>query len=295
MPKISDHSEGNAGARKSASGLGKLLIGKFLWPRVLRSIILAYLGFMAFAWFGADNIIFAPRAASYRDTPKFLKITVKDTEKNNPEKITALSLINPQATYTVLYSHGQSEDLGDSHTLRMIDRIHQSGFNVLAYDYRGHGTSDGWVSEQNAYQDVDAAYRYLTEQLKVPPSKIIVYGRSLGGAMAIDLASKRLVAGLVVESSFTSAFRVVVPFPVLPFEKFNSVAKFAKVRCPVLIIHGDADHTIPFSHGEQLYAAAPNPKKHLWVNGAGHVDLENVADKAYDSALQNFQKLLEKY
>lgn len=250
---------------------------------------------MAFAWFGADNIIFAPRAASYRDTPKFLKIPVQDTEKNNSEKITALSLINPQATYTVLYSHGQSEDLGDSNTLRMIDRIYTSGFNVLAYDYRGHGTSDGSVSEQNAYQDVDAAYRYLTEKLKVPANKIIVYGRSLGGAMAIDLASKRSVAGLVVESSFTSAFRVIVPFPVLPFEKFNSIAKLAKISCPVLIMHGDADRTIPFSHGKQLYAAAPNPKKHLWVNGAGHVDLEDVADKAYDSALQNFQELLEKY
>jgi abhydrolase domain-containing protein 17 len=287
MPKISDHPEGSEGAKKSASGLGKLLIGTSLWPRVLRSILLAYLGFMAFAWFGADNIIFSPQVARYRDTSKFLKIPVTATEK-----ITAISLINPQATYTVLYSHGQSEDLGDSNTLRMIDRIHKSGFNVLAYDYRGHGTSDGSVSEQNAYQDVDAAYRYLTEQLKVPANKIIVYGRSLGGAMAIDLASKRPVAGLVVESSFTSAFRVVVPFPVLPFEKFNSIAKLAKIRCPVLIMHGDADGTIPFSHGQQLYAAAPNPKRHLWVHGAGHTDLEDIADKAYDSALQDFQKLL---
>jgi abhydrolase domain-containing protein 17 len=288
MPKISDHPEGSEGAKRSESGLGKLLIGKSLWPRVLRSIVLAYLGFMAFAWFGADNIIFFPRAANYRDNPKFLKIPVTANEK-----ITAISLLNPQATYTVLYSHGQSEDLGDTSTLKMLDRIHKSGFNILAYDYRGHGTSDGSVSEQNAYQDADAAYRYLTEQLKVPANKIIVYGRSLGGAMAINLASKRSVAGLVVESSFTSAFRVVVPFPVLPFEKFNSIAKIATIRCPVLIMHGDTDRTIPFSHGQQLYAAAPNPKKHLWVNGAGHTDLENVAEKAYDVALIEFSKSLE--
>jgi abhydrolase domain-containing protein 17 len=288
MPKKSDHPKGIAGARKSAFGLRKLLIGKSLWPRVLRSVILAYLGFMTFAWFGADNIIFSPQATNYRDTPKFLKIPVTATEK-----ITAISLLNPQATYTVLYSHGQSEDLGDSNTLRMIDRIHQSGFNILAYDYRGHGTSDGSVSEQNAYQDADAAYRYLTEQLKIPANKIIVYGRSLGGAMAINLASKRPVAGLVVESSFTSAFRVVVPFSVLPFEKFNSIAKIATIRCPVLIMHGDTDRTIPFSHGQQLYAAAPNPKKHLWVSGAGHTDLEDIAEKAYDIALIEFSKSLE--
>jgi abhydrolase domain-containing protein 17 len=290
MPKISDYPDGGKGAKKSIAGLGKLLIGKSLWPIVLNSIVLAYLGFMAFAWFGADNIIFSPQTTRYRDNPKFLKIPVTATEK-----ITAISLLNPQATYTVLYSHGQSEDLGDTSTLRMLDRIHQSGFNILAYDYRGHGTSDGSVSEQNAYQDVDAAYRYLTEQLKVPANKIIVYGRSLGGAMAINLAAKRPVAGLVVESSFTSAFRVVVPFPVLLFEKFNSIAKIATIRCPVLIMHGDADRTIPFSHGQQLYAAAPNPKKHLWVNGAGHTDLEKIADKAYDDALQEFQKLLEKH
>jgi abhydrolase domain-containing protein 17 len=290
MPKRSDHPKGSAGARKSAFGLGKLLIGKSLWPRVLRSIVLAYLGFMVFVWFGADKIIFSPRAANYRDTPKFLKIPVTATEK-----ITAISLLNPQATYTVLYSHGQSEDLGDTSTLRMLDRIHKSGFNILAYDYRGHGTSDGSVSEQNAYQDADAAYRYLTEQLKIPANKIIIYGRSLGGAMAIDLASNQPVAGLVVESSFTSAFRVVVPFPVLPFEKFNSIAKISTIRCPVLIMHGDADRTIPFSHGQQLYAAAPNPKKHLWVSGAGHTDLEDIAEKAYDGALQEFQKLLEEH
>jgi abhydrolase domain-containing protein 17 len=288
MPKRSDHPKGIAGARKSAFGLRKLLIGKSLWPRVLKSIVLAYLGFMAFAWFGADNIIFSPRAANYRDTPKFLKIPVTATEK-----ITAISLLNPQATYTVLYNHGQSEDLGDTSTLKMIDRIHKSGFNILAYDYRGHGTSDGSVSEQNAYQDADAAYRYLTEQRKIPANRIIVYGRSLGGAMAIDLASKQPVAGLVVESSFTSAFRVIVPFPVLPFEKFNSIAKIATIRCPVLIMHGDTDRTIPFSHGQQLYAAAPNPKKHLWVSGAGHTDLEDIAEKAYDIALIEFSKSLE--
>ena len=290
MPKIANSPDKTNGSRKSASGLGKLLTGTSFWPRVLRSIVVAYLGFMAFAWFGADRTIFAPQAAGYRDTPQFLKIPVTATEK-----ITAFSLLNPQATYTVLYSHGQSEDLGDSNTLKMIDRIHQSGFNVFAYDYRGHGTSDGLVSEQNAYQDVDAAYRYLTEQLRVPANKIIVYGRSLGGAMAIDLAAKRPVAGLVVESSFTTAFRVVVPFPVLPFEKFNSIAKLAKIRCPVLIMHGDVDRTIPFSHGQQLYTAALNPKKYFWVSGAGHTDLGDVAGKVYDGALQEFQKLLEKY
>jgi abhydrolase domain-containing protein 17 len=272
---------------ESQKSLRKPFFSKWRWSIVIRSVLFVYLGFVAFSWFLADNIIFAPPAPSYRDTNKFLKIPVTATEK-----ITAIFLSNPNASYTVLYNHGNSSDLG--HNLRMIDRIHQAGFNVLAYDYRGHGTSDGSVSEQNGYQDADAAYQYLTQQLKVPSAKIIVYGRSLGGAMAIDLAAKRPVAGLVVESSFTSAFRVIVPVPVLPFEKFHSIGKLSKVHCPILIMHGQSDHTIPFNHGQQLYAAALEPKQFLWVPGADHTDLPEIAGTDYGNALSRFQKLLEK-
>jgi abhydrolase domain-containing protein 17 len=273
---------------KSPSTLRKLLVGEFSWRRMLRSILFIYVCFMAFAWFRADSIIFAtPASSSYQDTKRFIKISV-----TADERITAIYLPNPKATYTILYSHGNASDLG--HNLGLIDRIYQAGFSVLAYDYRGHGTSDGFPSEQNAYQDVDGAYRYLTEQLQIPADKIIVQGRSLGGAMAIDVASKRPVAGLIIESSFTSAFRVLVPFPILPFEKFHSISKLPKVRCPILVLHGEADGTIPFSHGQQLYNATSNPKQHLWVPKAGHVDLNEVAGDAYGRALQDFQSLVER-
>jgi abhydrolase domain-containing protein 17 len=278
----------------SKAQLRKLLIGDFTWRRLLRSTLFVYGCFMAFAWFRADSIIFATPAPSYSDDSasqtlreqSILKIPV-----NDKEKISAMYLVNPQATYTLLYIHGNGSDLG--HNRSLIQGLHDQGFSVFAYDYRGHGTSDGSASEQNAYQDAIAAYEYLTKQLKVPAERIIVHGRSLGGASAVDLAMQKPVAGLIMESSFYSAFRVVVPVPILPFEKFHSVAKLPLVKCPVLIIHGEADKTIPIDHGRKLYEVAPQPKRFLWVPGGEHVDLADTAGAKYDRALQDFQKLIE--
>jgi abhydrolase domain-containing protein 17 len=270
----------------SKSQLRKLLIGDFTWWRLLRSSLFVYACFMAFAWFRADSIIFATPPPSYQDDESILKIPV--TQK---QRISAMYLVNPKAAYTLLYIHGNASDLG--HNRSLIQGLYDKGFSVFTYDYRGYGTSDGAVSEQNAYQDADAAYRYLTEQLKVPANRIIVHGCSLGGASAVDLAMKKPVAGLIMESSFYSAFRVVVPLPILPFEKFHSIAKLPKVRCPVLIIHGEADRTIPFSHGQKLYEVARQPKRFLWVPDGGHMSLAETAGDKYDRAFQDFQSLVE--
>jgi abhydrolase domain-containing protein 17 len=132
--------------------------------------------------------------------------------------------------------------------LPTLDRLNKWGFSVFAYDYRGYGTSDGSPSENNAYQDADVAYSYLTKELKIPPQQIIIYGQSLGGGAATELAAKHPVAGLILESTFTSAFRVVVPIPILPFDKFTNRDKLSRVRCPVLVMHGEADDVIPLQH-----------------------------------------------
>ena len=108
---------------------------------------------------------------------------------------------------------------------------------------------------------------YLTQQLRVPAKQIILYGRSVGGGPAIDLASRQKVGGLVVESSFVSAFWVLTRIPILPFDKFVNIDKIRKVRSPVLVIHGKADEVVHFWHGEQLFAAAKQPKLNFWVDG----------------------------
>ncbi|NUN66863.1 alpha/beta hydrolase (plasmid) [Pseudanabaena biceps] len=266
--------------------LRKLLIGELSWKRLLRSVLFIYTFFALYIFFRADSMIFLPQATSYQDNTDIIKIPVSDTER-----ISATYLPNAGSRYTLLYIHGNAEDLGDIRPL--LERFHNWGFSVFAYDYRGYGTSDGKPTEDNAYQDADDAYRYLTQQLKIPSEQIILYGRSVGGGSATELATRHSVAGLILESTFTSAFRVVVPFPLLPFDKFSNLDKLRKIRCPVLVMHGQADQTIPIEHGQTLYGAASEPKMSFWLAGAGHDDFTWVAGERHRQTLLSFVQLIE--
>ena len=233
----------------------------------------------------SDRMIFLPPSATYRDGAGTLRLTTADGIG-----ISAVHLVNPQAGFTILYSHGNAEDLGL--VAPFLARLREWGFSVLAYDYRGYGTSDGVPSERGAYEDVEAAYAYLTRTAGVPPQRIIAYGRSVGSGPAVDLAVRHALAGLVVESGFVSAFRVVTRIPLLPFDKFRNLAKIARVRCPVLVMHGERDDVVPIAHGRQLYRAAPEPKRSLWVETAGHNDFSLVAGDRQAQALREFAALL---
>jgi hypothetical protein len=266
--------------------LKRLLLGEFTLKRLVRSIIFIYVCFCLYVFFFADRNIFLPQPSSYQDTSDILKLTAGDRIK-----LSAVYLPNPASTYTILYTHGNAEDLGDIRPV--LQQLRDSGFSVFAYDYRGYGTSQGSPSERNAYRDIDTVYDYLTQQLRVPPQQIIAYGRSVGAGSAVDLAARKPVAGLIVESAFTTAFRVIVPVPILPFDKFPNINKIKKVKCPVLVMHGKADEVIPFSHGQKLFAAAPEPKRYLWVDEAGHNDFMWVAGDRYATTLRQFAQLLE--
>lgn len=231
-------------------------------------------------------MIFIPRPTRYQDTDEVLKVPVTPQEK-----ISALYLPNPNAAYTVLYIHGNAEDLGDVRP--RLEQLQRYGFSVFAYDYRGYGTSDGQPSEQNAYQDAKAAYTYLTQSLGVQPNRLLVLGRSLGGGSAVYLATQRPIAGIILESTFTSPFRVIVPFPIVPFDKFTNLLRLQQVNVPVLVIHGEQDQVVPIQHGRQLFAAASDPKMSLWVDRAGHSDISQVAGDQYFQALTQFQTLLK--
>jgi hypothetical protein len=270
------------------SQLKQLLIGELSWRRLVGSVLFIYGFFALYVYFRADSMIFLPQPASYQDSSHILKIPV-----TNGEKISAFYWPNRQAKYTLLYIHGNAEDLGRIEPT--LERLFQQGFSIFAYDYRGYGTSDGQPSEQAAYQDAEAAYSYLTQQLQVPPDRIILYGRSVGGGSAVELATRHSCAGLILESTFTSTFRVVVPFPLLPFDKFTNLAKIPQVRCPVLVMHGEADSIIPFQHGQRLYEAAPDPKLSLWVEGADHNDFVEVAGDRYWATLKAFEQMLEQH
>jgi fermentation-respiration switch protein FrsA (DUF1100 family) len=266
------------------------MTGRALWLSLLRMLLYLaiglYLILVLVAVFLSDRMIFQPQRSSYQDTPDILKLTTADGTR-----ISALYLPNPAATYTILFSHGNAEDLGDNR--QFFEELRRAGFAVFAYDYHGYGTSGGTPSEKTIYSDVEAAYEYLTHSLGIPAQRIISFGRSVGAGAAIDLAVRKPVAGLIVQSGFTSAFRVLTRVPLVPFDRFRNLEKIARVRCPVLIMHGQADRVIPLQHGLQLYERANQPKMRFWVEGADHNDFELVAGKRYYKALQEFSGNLE--
>lgn len=248
--------------------------------------VCVYLGLFIVAYFFPDNVIFQPQPSSYKNDGSIIKLLTP-----GDKKISAKYYSNKQAVYTILFSHGNAEDIGDIEPL--IWYLTDAGFNVLTYDYRGYGTSEGEPSEQNSYEDIESAYKYLTQELRIPPDRIILHGRSLGGGPSIDLAAREPVGGLILESTFTSAFRVVTRWRVIPFDRFENINKIGKVKCPVLVIHGKSDWTIPFHHGEALFAAVSGPKYALWVEGAGHNDLFDTARQSYIESIQRFGAALE--
>ncbi len=249
------------------------------------SVAFIYASLALLAWLFADRMIFLPPPPQYQDDGGILKLRTAAGER-----ISAIYLPNPGADYTILYSHGNAEDLGVIRPL--LPALRDLGFAVLAYDYRGYGTSEGRPSERASYQDIDAAYEYLTRGLGLPAHRIIPYGRSVGAGPAVDLAARHPVGGLVLESPFTTAFRVLTRVPLLPFDKFRNLAKIQRVGCPVLVMHGLADDVVPVAHGQRLFAAAREPKRALWVPGAGHNDFMWVAGAGWAQALRDFVSLI---
>jgi len=246
----------------------------------------AYLLLTIIGGFFTDSIIFQPPSPGYRDDASVLKLTSADGAR-----ISAKYFPNENATFTLLFSHGNGEDMGND--APFLEAVRDAGFAVFAYDYQGYGTSEGQPFEGHLYEDNEAAYNYLTNDLHVPPNRIIAWGHSLGAAAAVDLAAKRPVAGLVMESAFTSAFRVLTRYALLPFDKFPNLAKIRNVHCPVLVIHGKRDGIISFYHGQTLFAAANEPKVSYWVDRAGHNDIAAVAGSGYFEQLRKFADLID--
>lgn len=250
------------------------------------AVIFLYLGVAILVHYLAEKIIFQPQPSSYRDTNQIIKLN------SSGVPISAIHLHNPKAHYTILFSHGNAEDIG--HILPTLEKLKAMGFSVFAYDYQGYGTSLGSPTEENAQKNVEVAYNYLIDKLNIPADRIIAYGRSLGGAVAVDLAQKHPLGGLIVESSFVTAYRIVTKISLFPFDKFKSISKIKQVHCPILVIHRKKDEVIPFSHGEKLFLEANEPKLSYWVEEAGHNNLLRVATNGYEKTLLDFVGLIEK-
>jgi fermentation-respiration switch protein FrsA (DUF1100 family) len=254
---------------------------KRLGSMVLRIVVMLYLALVIYAWFFSEKQIFLPHPASYHDNLNIIKLT-----SANGARITARYLPNPAARFTLLVSHGNAEDLGDDHDWLL--ELNHAGFNVLAFDYQGYGTSEGKPTEKGSYEDEQAAYNYLRDKLDTPADRIIIFGRSVGSGPAVWLAARKPAAALILQSPFLSAFRVLTQIPILPFDRFPNARDISKVRCPVLVMHGAADEVIPYWHGQKLFKLANEPKTFVGFPGAGHNDVEIVAGVKYFQAIRQF-------
>jgi len=197
------------------------------------------------------------------------------------------------ARFVTLYLHGNAGNV--THRFPQIREITAAGSSILMLDYRGYGKSSGRPTEKGLYTDADAAFAHLLK-LGASPEQIILHGESLGTAVAIDLASRRPCAALVLEASFTSASdvaRTVLPVigPLL-VRSYNSAAKIHRILAPKLFIQGDRDEIIPPRLGQALYAAAPAPKSFWIVEGAGHNDILETAGSEYRQHLHDFYQEL---
>ncbi len=257
--------------------------------RIIIDIVAAYLLVCMALTTGcvSSKLMFHPPKPGY----SWQSLDVIRLNGDSPKALAAVWLPNQQATKAILYFHGNAEDIANGpHIFR---GLHDAGFSVLAVDYPGFGMSDGTPTEGSIYASAEAAYAQLTETFNIAPSNIVVLGLSIGSGPACYLAEKHKdVGGLVIQSGFTSAVRVVTRIRILPVDPFPNLARIGKIKCPKLFLHGNQDEVIPYQHGLALFSAASEPKRMITVDGAGHNDLpyrmgmakyfDTIRDFAYD-------------
>lgn len=254
-----------------------------------------YVVVLAMVYFNQERMLFLPSRALVA-TPRDAGLDYRDVRLATADGETLHGWLLPAAApaaFTLLFFHGNAGNI--SHRLQSLALFHRLRVDVLIIDYRGYGESTGKPSEAGTYLDADAAWRYLTEERGIDPAAIVLFGRSLGGAVAIELAARTPApaAGLIVESTFTSVPDLAAElYPFLPSRRLSrlryaAAARIANVRCPVLVLHSRDDEIIPYAHGLALHAAAREPKT-LFAMRGGHNDGFVVSGRPYERALGDF-------
>lgn len=283
------------------------LTGKILL--IIGSLIaIAYLGIAVGLWLGQSRLIFVP-SRQLESTPEAMGLAYEAVwipvlgKNGKVEQLSGWWLPNTNSHQVLLYLHGNGSNI--SGNLGRASRYHRLGFSVLLLDYRGYGLSQGeFPNEARVYQDSQAAWHYLVHQRHCTPQQIFIYGHSLGGAIAIDLAIHQPeAAGVIVESSFTSIRAMVdnhpwyriFPLDWLLHQQFDSLSKLPALKIPLLLIHGEQDQTIPVSMSQTLYQAATVPKQILLVPEADHNNVSALGDRRYDQAIEHFVRLVRQH
>ena len=238
----------------------------------------AYGGLALLLYIFQSRLVFYPEVdREVAATPALAGLQYEDIHLETSDGINLHGWYIPaaQPRGTVLFLHGNAGNI--SHRLDSIEMFHRLGYSTLIFDYRGYGNSGGTPTEQGTYRDAEAAWRYLTGQRQIPSCRIVLFGESLGGAVAAWLGARERPAALVIASGFTSVpdlaqhFYPYLPIRLLARIHYDTAENLRAVAAPVLIAHSPEDEIIPFGHGHALYAAANPPKRFLELAG-GHND-----------------------
>jgi fermentation-respiration switch protein FrsA (DUF1100 family) len=275
--------------------------GGFLWRRakvLLVGLAIAYALILLFARIFETRLIFFPDfegrlTGDWR--PKGLIIEEVWLKSPDETNLHAWWIPNPRAAFTFVAFHGNAGNISQrTDVYRFLSEL---PVNILAIEYRGYGRSDGKPSEAGLYLDGQTAYDYLIHERGIPPSQIVAFGQSLGTAVAVDLATRRQVAGLVLEAPFPSVKAVTRRFyPFLPGlgliaqSKFDTGGKLARPHPPVAIIQCSQDPVLAFALGEEVYRLAVEPKYFLRIDGYCHEEASIVAPTLYRKHLSAFLK-----
>ncbi len=265
---------------------------------VWKFLILAaclYAGVVALVYFRQASLIYYPNVAGREltATPQHIGLAFEEVELITEDKLRLHGwfISSNNARATLLFFHGNAGNI--SHRLDSIAIFNRMRLNVLIFDYRGYGQSQGRVTEAGTYRDAEAAWSYLTENRGVDANKIIVFGRSLGSSIAAWLASRRRPAALILESSFSSVPSMAQRlYPFLPVKwlakfRYDTAQYVSTLSCPLLVVHSKADEIIPYAEGRLVFDAASADKQFLDIRG-GHNDGFIVTGRAYVDGLSLF-------
>ena len=262
-------------------------------------LFITYLGLGVALYLMQPQFLYSPlREVPY--TPDELGLDFEDVvfQSSDGLKLTGWYVPAGNSKLTVLFCHGNGGNM--MHRLDSINILYNLGLNCFIFDYRGYGKSEGKPSEEGTYLDARAAYEWLIDEKRLSPNNIIIFGRSLGGTIAAQLASKVEAKSLIVESAFTSYIDIGKKFypymPVRWFARFNynTLDYIKAVHCPVMIIHSRNDEVVPFEFGLELYESSNEPNKFVEIFGS-HNDGFLVSSEIYKKAWLNWLKFLEEY
>ena len=241
-----------------------------------------------------DKFIFHPSAEIVL-TPRHVGLEFQDLFFTTADgvRLNGWFIQHREADLTLVWFHGNAGNIG--HRVENIRLLHDKlRINIFIFDYRGYGRSEGHISEAGTYRDGVAALEFVGKQLGVKSENLILFGRSLGAAVAAEMASRFDSRALILETPFVSIREMAKSvFPLLPIgsllqTRYDNLEKIAKIKVPLLVLHGDRDEVIPYEHGRRVFNAAPEPKYFYTISGASHNDTYIVGGDAYFQRLRSF-------